>query len=229
MESFYTFEHAGCTIELCTDEDPMSPDEWDTLGTVYALSRDAEYQGFESPNKTHGQAIEAMERRGVAGLVRYLRLCHGLYVLPIDVQDYGSSGIRVSVADEQDNDCSAYIATTDARVTALCGTNANYHTRELVEDALRGELKEWRSYFENEVVGYVVRCNDEIVDSCWSFYPDDDKQVPTPLSFESYRLAWEELPQYLRGYTYAVSQAIETAEDEQEERERAANQDVATA
>ena len=35
MEPFETFEHAGFVCELHPDEEPMSPANWDNLGTLY--------------------------------------------------------------------------------------------------------------------------------------------------------------------------------------------------
>ena len=223
MDALETFEHAGMICELHRDDDEaMSPAEWDTLGTLYALDRSAEYVGFQDHSETHGQAIEASEKSG-AVLVRYLRLCHGVIALPVRVEDYGSSGIRLYESDEPN----AYIATTHERVSELCGVGAKYHTREWIKEALRGELATWVDYFEGNVVGYVVRDpSGVVVDSCWGFYPSYD--APTEKATDSYRAAWEELDTWLRPYAEALARAFDAAEYEAAERERAANQEVPT-
>ncbi len=163
MDAIETFTRSGITCSLFYDDDASSPAEWDQLGTMYALSRDSEYVGFQARSETHGQAIEAMERRGVAGLVRYLRLMCGIYALPFDVLSHGTSTIRE--ASEKDTYCSGYIAADAASIT-MTGVPLGK-----VYDGLRSELDEWRQFFEGDVYGYVVTdAEGNTLDSCWGFY-----------------------------------------------------------
>lgn len=187
MEPFETFEHAGCVIELHYDDDPQSPSEWDTLGTLYDFTCD--YRGMESP---HGQAREAMERSGVALLVRYLRMVYGVHAIPYDIYDHGQVTIREASLLEKT--CSGYIA-ADAASIEMTGV-----ALEDVAEGLRSELHTWQAYFEGSVCGYVVKCEDIVIDSCWGFYPDK---------------ATREDP---FGLEYVRSEAREVAEDEQRSR-----------
>lgn len=197
MEPFETFDHAGCVVELHTDDDPQSPAEWDTLGTLYDFR--ADYRGMESP---HTNAAEAMERGGVALLVRYLRLC-GVRAVPYDIYDYGSNGLTIKEADLSDDHCSGYIA-ADAASIAMTGVEPAD-----VEEGLRAELGTWSSFFAGEVVGYVVTRNGETVGSCWGFFPDADKPGRD-------------------GLEYVREQAREEAEHEEAEARRALAQGIPT-
>lgn len=198
MEPFESFEYRGLTIELYEDEDPMTPAEWDTLGTMYQIGR-ADWRGFE-PAEWRG-AGDALERRGVALMVRYLRMAHGLIVAPFDVHDYGSNGALIRPADESDESCTGYIATDAARCEALGVDVAD------APAALAQELEEWSSLFEGQVIGYMVRAGETVLDSCWSFYPDGGAGD---------------------GFEYVRDEARAAADYETRERERAARQGIPT-
>lgn len=158
MQAFETFDHAGCVIELHYDDNPTPPSEWDTLGTLYAFR--VEYVGME---EAHPNAQEAMERGGVALLVRYLRYC-GIHAIPYDIWEH--SGMTIRECNVRSDRCSGYIAADAVSIEKTGVELAN------VADGLRSELDEWGTYFEGGVVGYVVTCKGETVASCWGFYPD---------------------------------------------------------
>lgn len=214
MEPFETFEHAGCSIHLYYDDDPMPPSDWDTLGTLYAIGR-SDWRAMD--DSAFSRAEECMERGGAALLRRYLRLCHGVYAVACQVNDYGSSGVRLYTDNGPADDgyCNAYIVATPESIE-MTGVPL-----ERIEDGLRAELDEWRAYFENEVVGYVVECNGETIDSCWSFYPESKPSEPEEDASDAYRAAWQATDVMTRPYVEAVAQAFDAAEHEQAERERA--------
>lgn len=253
MEALEMYEHAGCTVVIYYDPEPTSPAEWDNLGTCYALRRDAEYRGFEPHSETHGRAIEANERGGARLLVRYLRMCHGVYAIPFDVYEHGTTSLSACRdLDSDDAEADAYIATTHEQVSRLCGEDARYHAREWIEDALRGELDTWRAYFEGDVYGYVVYAGQyqepedgidvygareryveslESVGSCWGFYPDDPANLiePSEQSTPEYRAAWDALGgMYDRRLANMLAEAFGEAAYEAEQRERAEREGIPT-
>lgn len=200
MEAFESFEHAGMQCELHTDEEPMSPDEWDDqLGTLVGIGgATRDYRAF---NESGVDAdAEAAERR--PGLLRrYLRMC-GLFAVPFYFAEGHGYGASIYETDDEPN---GYIYTTPARVAELGAP------LEDVERQLRGELQEWSHYFNNEVVGYVVRDpSGAVVDSCWGFYPDESTPGD-PLGLEHVR-----------------AEARAAAEHEANERARAARAGIAT-
>lgn len=143
---------------------------------------------------------EAAER---GCLVRYLSLFHGKTAVPFRLDDYGSNGQRIYESDE--DNANGYIYATAASIE-MTGVDP-----DKVRESLISELAEWNAYLSGEVIGYVVRDPaGGIVDSCWSFYPDK-----ATLADPS-------------GYEHVRQEAREAAENEADERERAANADIAT-
>lgn len=202
MEPIETFEHCGMTCALYADMDPMAPAEWDTLGSMFPLSRDAEYTAFgkrlaDAPSG----AREMLERRGAGGLVRYLSLFHGVTALPFDILEHGPQ-VTVRECPADDSTCSGYIG-ADAESIAITGV-----APADVLEGLRGELETWRDYFDGAVVGYTVSDAGAVVDSCWGFYPDAADGAD--------------------GYSYVRQEARAAAEYEREQRDAAARQGIPT-
>lgn len=172
--AFETFERAGYTCELHTDEEPWSPAEWDNLGTLVAFDPLWHEYRFAERNSTD-QEDEALERGGWKLLARYLRMTQGIIAVPYYYADYGSGRAQIY----ESTTCGAgFIGTTHTRVDELSGTDEATHAQEWIENALRAELKTWSDYVEGNVYGYVVRSSEgKILDSCWGFYPDEEGDV----------------------------------------------------
>ncbi len=216
MEAFESFEHAGFTVELHTDEDPMSPAEWDTLGTLYEFGR-AQWNGMQD---APGDVDEAHDRNRAGLTVRYLA-ARGEVAVLVQFQDYGSSGCRLLALDDDDDEiATGYISTTRKRIDEL-GVPAGDERRQLL-----GEIKEWDSYFQGEVVGYVVRESvqtlsganvGEVVHSVWGFYPEH---------FTAEERAKYGRPSNDDDLEYVRTEAREAAEYERDERARRAIETV---
>lgn len=164
MVAVEVFEQDGLTCKLFVDDDPSSPADWDQLASFRYFESDADVFGAAGERDDDGFV------RGSAVYVRALSIFGGAAaVLPLRVSDYGSSGVRVSVADA--DDCNAVAVTTHKRVSELCGDDPSYHEPAWILSALEGELGEWRKLFEGDVYGYVVEdSRGELLDSCWGFY-----------------------------------------------------------
>ena len=163
VDAIETIEKDGWTVSLYGDNDPMSPDEWDRLGTfehgldyTFGSPQSGDWDRFG--DRTWDVYARALSIFGddVAA------------ALPVYVADYGSSGLR---AWETADGANAVLYTTHKRLTELCGDEAEYHSKEWATEALREELKTWSQYLEGDVYGYVVtRPDGEHDDSCWGFY-----------------------------------------------------------
>ena len=104
-DAFETFEHAGMTCELHPDWDPMSPAEWDTLGTLAGFHRTRRAYGFaDDPYR----AEEAYDRRESSDMLRRYLRWQGVAAVPVYFADHGSSGAHVYESDEPN----AYLYTT---------------------------------------------------------------------------------------------------------------------
>ena len=159
MYTIDTFEREGWKSELYSDDEPMSPDQWDNLATFK-----------HSTDYTFGESCNEPER----GWNVYIRAL-GIFghdvatTLPVRVVDYGSSGMTIHESDAED--ANGVLYTTHARLNDLCGEDDKYHSREWATTALREELAVWRQYLEGDVYGYVVTDPaGEQADSLWSLY-----------------------------------------------------------
>lgn len=187
MEPIEKYEHKGYTVEIWQDAEPMSPAEWDTLGTLVAFSGLARNYSF-AKETAGSNAEEAIERSDdTALLIRYLRLAEGKFAVPFYFADYGSGGARIWQTNENP---SGYIYTTEKRITELCGSDPQYHSAEWIETALAGELKVWSDYVEGNVFGFVVKSpTDEIIESVWGFYADSDSEPLASVCSEANAIA----------------------------------------
>jgi len=173
MFAFETFEHAGCTIELHTDDEPTPPSDWDQLGTLVAMpSLWREYRFAE--RVADSEECDAIERGGFRLLARYLRMTRGEIAVPFDYFEHGPQGtLRMAPMKEQSP--SGYIYTTAERVRELCGEAPERQELDLIRASLIAELGDWRSYIEGRVIGFIVYdAEGNNVESCWGFYPDEE-------------------------------------------------------
>lgn len=229
MEAFERFDHAGFVCELHMDEEPVSPADWDTLGTLVGFSGLARGWSFPEREAT-GQEEEAFERGGFRLVARYLRLTSGAIAVPFDFHDYGSSGTRLRSTSEDDRDADGFLVTTPARVVELA-SEEQARDPEWITRALVGELREWGAWAAQEVVGYVVRDREgTVIGSCWGFYPErftaaEREQHGRPASDDGYEYVRQEARDAAEAEDEARAIA---AEVERVERERAARQDIAT-
>ena len=160
MDAIETIEKDGWKVEVFPDLDATSPDDWDNLATF-----------VHSTNYTFGEPMRHEPSRGWRNYIRAL----GIFgddvaaVLPVRVEDYGSRGVTVYDSDAEN--ANGVLYTTHKRLNELCGEDPQYHAREWVENALKGELEVWRQYMEGEVYGWAVtRPDGSDDDSCWGFY-----------------------------------------------------------
>lgn len=181
-----TFEVDGLTVEIHPDwDDPSSPKDWDTLGTLVAFPPLWREYGLGHREST-GQEDEAYERGGMRLLRRYLSITENAILIPVRFHDYGSSGSRLDESHDDDERVSAFFYTTPKRVRELCGDPVRPFDKlyapadwtgtpeAWIESQLRGELRDWSSYVEGAVVGVVVKDErGKVLESVWGFYPDD--------------------------------------------------------
>lgn len=204
MEAFETFEHAGFTVGLHQDWDSDGPGEWDNLGDLFSFERGAELRGFADRSDSVGQSFEAWERERPGLTVRYLRAC-GFYGVLFQYQDYGSSGARVLVLDDDDDRiATGYIACSFEKMRSDGPVDGDWR-RALVQ-----ELSNWDAWVEGRVIGYVVEDTaGEVVDSCWGFYPE---------TFTREERAQFGRPANDDGYEYVRQEARAAAESERDAR-----------
>lgn len=175
MEAFETFEHAGFTVGLYVDEEPQTPADWDTLGTMHYFDRRDALQGWEYGGVGDEASTRFAEHERPGLIVRWLRANGELAVL-FRFEDWGSSVMRVRVlGDDEDERATGYISCSFERAAAEFSEAPGGAINERARACLVSEVETWNAMLEGRVVGYVVTdAAGEHVDSCWGFYPDND-------------------------------------------------------
>lgn len=161
MEAIESYEHAGCTIKLHYDDDPMSPREWDQLGTIITWGRERGWGDEDlryEPDDTDYSTIR--------WAVRIRREREATVVVPVVLADYGSSGTCTYVTDSWEDANAVIIDTPEGR--EMTGV-----LPEHVRDVLCAEIDEMAMWAAGEVYGYVVEKDGELLNSCWGFMGDD--------------------------------------------------------
>lgn len=147
----------GYTLRILTDDDPMSPAEWDNLGQI-AYCSDRYTLGTESVSQDRlheiGEKIESGEYIG----------------LPVYAYVHGGATISTGAFScPWDSGQSGFVYCTREKAIAEWGNTPDCEANAL--RVLRGEVETFDQYLTGAVYGYTVTDKDgDIVDSCWGFY-----------------------------------------------------------
>jgi hypothetical protein len=146
----------GVRVRIYPDQNPMSPGEWDNLGTLYLTDRD---YGFAEHVST--------EYHDLPVFIRAHRIA-GRVVVPVRFNDYGSCGATIHATHEID--ANGYIVADPKEVAANLALSPTWNAK----NCLRGEIKTWDDYVRGNVYGYVLTGPEDEdgapLDSCWGFY-----------------------------------------------------------
>lgn len=194
-----TIEHAGSKIEIHYDIDPMSPREWDNLGTIVYSSNHYNLGDINCEDINHylwGLCTDIhrdfpedqFEQHGWKILEKYY------HILPVYCYMHGNIALSTgSFSCPWDSGQSGFIYCLKETMRKEVG---NY-TEQRAEEWLRQEIEEYSSYLNGEVYGYVVLDNDgEHVDSCWGFigeYESDHCLGEAKRIAEKYAIEQEQL------------------------------------
>ena len=197
----------GIVLEIHQDEDPMSPREWDNLGTMVCWHRqynlgdrqikDGEY---DSPDAIVAAIVKEEGELAV--------------ILPLYLFDH--SGLTISTSDEMFRAFDAegwdwgkvgFIYVSMAKVREEYGGRGNREssmkpTKAGIDKAakvLRAEVETYDQYLRLDVYGYVLKNGaGEVLDSCWGFYGFEECLAEAKASAEFY-IAEERGPQPVFG------------------------------
>lgn len=180
-------------LRIEQDDSPMSPREWDNLGTVAAYHRRYNLSDEGAPVDVEGaQYIEHSDR---------------YFSLPVYLYDH--SGIAISTSSfvgrahhaEWDSGKLGiiYVSKDDVRKEY----NVKRITKKIEESVLRvlnGEIETYNQYLMGDIWGFVVEKEEiytaddgdtitewEHVDSCWGFYGEEEAQSEGQAILKSYQ------------------------------------------
>lgn len=159
-------EHRGYTCRVVYDQDPTSPDDWDTLGTIYANSNSY------NPQNHHMDEIVETADDGCWHVNKDY-----LYV---KIYAYIHSGIALSCSrggqfsDQFDSAFFGLMAVHKDKAIKEFGDPTEPENYEKIMKCLEGEVECWDMYYQGQVFGYEVLDEDEdVIDSCWGYYGYD--------------------------------------------------------
>jgi hypothetical protein len=157
-------------LRIVRDEDPISPREWDNVGTIVARHRRYDL------NDGHAPQIDWSDFDCWEAVEQHLRdECGATVVLPVYLYDH--SGVALSTVPfscRWDSGRVGTIYATADSVASLIGSAAD---AEAVREALQAEVADYSRYVEGDVWGFVVLDQwGNVVDSCFGFYDRDDAE-----------------------------------------------------
>lgn len=191
MEPIHEEEYKGCTIKVYQDEDPISPRDWDTLGTmhcchsryelgdvqhstgadmIYDLLTDF-YQSEQLEEDYHWMSGEEFWEKYAPKLEKYYFI-EDLYL-------YDHSGLTMNTTGFScpwDSGPVGLIVVSKKAVRDEWKVKRiSPKLRERIHDLLKGEVEEYNQYLTGQVYGFVVEGpEEEDIHSCWGFFGDYD-------------------------------------------------------
>lgn len=159
-------EYKGYNCIVYYDPDPMSPDDWDTLGTIYSNHRDY------NPQNHRIDEILVEDDDGN-------RHIDPDYIY-VNIYAYIHGGVALSCsrsgqfADRWDSGLFGVMAVEKSKAVKEFGDLSVPENMERVLKCLEGEVECWDMYYQGIIFGFVVEDQDEdTYDSCWGFYGYD--------------------------------------------------------
>lgn len=161
-------KYRGHSINIYYDENPDSPREWGTFGTIYSNSRsyNPDNHKFEEilNEEENGLSKEFVQNNIWLKIYGYQHggltiSCSGGYPYN-DAWDSGLFGIIAVSKEDAIKEFGKKICTKAVREKAL--------------DCLRGEVKTLNMYYTGDVFGYEIEDADgDVVDSCFGYFGQD--------------------------------------------------------
>lgn len=155
-------------LRIEQDVDPMSPRDWDNVGTIVANHRRYDLGDDGAPK------IDRSDFNDWDEVEQHLKdECGAIAVLPVYLYDH--SGITVSTTPfgcPWDSGRVGAIYATAENVTSLLGDDASEDT---ILKALRGEVTDYDRYLRGDIWCYVVKDRyGNVEDSCGGFFGEED-------------------------------------------------------
>ena len=157
-------------IQICPDEDPESPRDWDNFGTMVCSHKRYNYGDKHSFNFDDYNSWEEMEKD-------IMDNHDGHTILPIYM--YEHSGVTISTKPFMDYFDSGRLGLIYCTKQAVAKEGI---ADEDAAKALESEVKTYDTYIRGDVYGYriskVTTCSEgneheEQLDSCWGYYDEE--------------------------------------------------------
>ena len=169
------------TLKVVQDENPISPREWDNLGTMAYKHRNYTLGDEEIPEPIEWleDMLNLNRKREYSNerLTELEELFFEQYIaLPLYLYDH--SGITISTTPfscRWDSEKVGYIYVSKEKIREEYGwKKVTDKRREKILSYLKGEVETFDQYIRGDVYGFQVEDEDgNHIDSCYGFYGDD--------------------------------------------------------
>lgn len=145
------------TIEIIQDSDPMSPREWDNLGTMYCFHKRYNLGDKHSLSIEEAQEIE-----------------HDTNYISLPIYMYDHSGITVSTSPFSCHWDSGKLGIIAVSRDKLKAEGLSDKTDDEIRQYLTNEITTYDQFITGDVYGFKIsdKHGDE-VESCWGFFGSD--------------------------------------------------------
>jgi len=175
----YEEDRNGHTIKIYHDEDPLSPRDWDNLGTM--VCGHSRYNLGDNHSYSGGRAflldLLGLDDDVPLGVDELLPRAEKIaIILPVYLYDH--SGLAMNTTGfhcpwDSGQVGFIYVRLDDVR-TEFAVKRVSTKLRKRVVEYLRNEVQTYSDYLSGNVHGYVVEKDGEETDSCWGFIGDYD-------------------------------------------------------
>jgi len=171
QDSILSVDYKGHRIRIEQDTEPMSPREWDNLGTMVCFHR--HYELGDKTDMTIEEAREIPQRKDVVWLPLYLLDHSGIWMNTggfghVDPQGWDSGQVGIIYVEH---------------AKLMKEWSKDKVTLDMAQEAgriLEQEVKTYNEYLTGDVLGYIIEHDEtcehchhtEVVhdDSCWGYY-----------------------------------------------------------
>lgn len=148
--------YKGFEIEILQDEIAESPRDWDNLG-ILAVVQNRYVDGDEIVTEDTVTDILNDE---------------DLIALPVYAYVHGS--VRLGTEGFADRFDSGMVGVIYISIAKAQLEYTSSYSEDIVKQVLKGEVETYSKYLSGDVLGYVIKHNGEVLDSCYGFYDDPD-------------------------------------------------------
>lgn len=182
-----TIDYKDCKINICYDEYPESPREWDNLGTIYSNHRD-----YNLDNATLRDLIEDVTGDRYAEEIPWDAIAKKYYFQKVWMYDHSGQTVRIGENNPfgcpWDSGLFGVIAVSKEDAKKEYGYKRDCKSlRERAEGVLAGEIEDLDIWVRGDVLGFeIIDQNGESVDSCWGYFNEEQCIDDAKASIDTY-------------------------------------------
>lgn len=170
MEAIKTYTHGTTTLEIHTDENPMSPREWSNIGKMICHHNRYSLGDKHNINSKDYNSLDEMKKA-------IERIEDAAIMIPMYMYDHSGITIRTTpFSCPWDSGQIGYIIASRKKIREEYGVKRiSKKLLETVKKVLEAEVVVYDQYVTGDTYGFKLFENGEETDSCWGFFGSDVK------------------------------------------------------